>query len=958
MMNQYSSQYARESIVEHATFQLPNAPCEDVYFQESPPRNASIARTSAFPDNPSMSTHVLNHPPSTAHGRYGDGYRENWTPQLTGSRPTTVATGLLVGKRNPSTLYEAGPNLLRNIVQQELNVNGMNNILRSARKESSLPVENSTEFTPRSKDSVSTEDDIIPPVNDAQREDNKDENEHRANQCLDKFSWPSHGHADMQQILADKKKARLDENFMLHRRSNKPTTLHDAAHLSCPLLFGGFSRNSPIRQVCFTIQGSVYCQTIFMIITAGNSLYIATSPGYTDEFSIRVSWYFDFICACIFGFEVFVGMIAYGAIRGKNSYAQNDSFHTVDLLCLGFVILEYVLLYWELWPELTMRPFRMIRIFKPVTKIKMFEGVKNIIDTLAEGAPQLGIIFGFLFLTIIGWTVLTMTMYGKSMRRRCVTMDMQVPACASDFSTGFQSTCDFKKNFSSNMVRQEGGLPVISGGFPFERWCKVLGTEHDKDANGNWLKPKPLGKLVSKGYHDWGLSNTRSSWPKTNGVYHSCEADLWREAMEAGQQYQITQECRDFGFEGNPVKGFSHFDNVWGSTVTLVQVIVPDSYHEVWFRAMESDPHLQPFTMVLFPLITVFDTFLLLGLFVAVVTGTFKRISAEKQSNLFSGHVMHDLETPEPIQDPEFGGVDGGEQGEIKDEFQQLQLTARTITKSWMFQGLISLCIVFHIFSLAINSFNAVDFWKGFGYWSNFGCSMMFLLECLLHCAARGNVRLFFARHRTEFFLVIISIVGLATDLTIWKVLCALRGYRLMRYFKTLEALLTAARASILAIFNVMLFTAMVGLCFTVTGRYLIGDQMNDTSRSNFSGMFLSSLTMFQLFTGDSWSSVMYACMQSMPVDDVMSQFAGCLFVLSWFIFACLVANNLFVAVILENFRIAESIENIAAPGNLASFREKLRDSYKYLFRISNAALGGALTLDTNTGHLYVLCAA
>ena len=319
---------------------------------------------------------------------------------------------------------------------------------------------------------------------------------------------------------------------------------------------------------------------------------------------------------------------------------------------------------------------------------------------------------------------------------------------------------------------------------------------------------------------------------------------------------------------------------------------------------------------------------------------------------------MHYLETPEPIQDPEFGGVDGGEQGEIKDEFQQLQLTARTITKSWMFQGLISLCIAFHIFSLAINSFNAVDFWKGFGYWSNFGCSMMFLLECLLHCAARGNVRLFFARHRTEFFLVIISIVGLATDLTIWKVLCALRGYRLMRYFKTLEALLTAARASVLAIFNVMLFTAMVGLCFTVTGRSLIGDQMNDTSRSNFSGMFLSSLTMFQLFTGDSWSSVMYACMQSMPVDDVMSQFAGCLFVLSWFIFACLVANNLFVAVILENFRIAESIENIAAPGNLASFREKLRDSYKYLFRISNAALGGALTLDTNTGHLYVLRAA
>jgi len=51
----------------------------------------------------------------------------------------------------------------------------------------------------------------------------------------------------------------------------------------------------------------------------------------------------------------------------------------------------------------------------------------------------------------------------------------------------------------------------------------------------------------------------------------------------------------------------------------------------------------------------------------------------------------------------------------------------------------------------------------------------------------------------------------------------------------------------------------LVSVCFAITGRYLIGHTMDELSpRANFSSMPMALLTVFQLFSGDSWTSVMY----------------------------------------------------------------------------------------------------
>jgi hypothetical protein len=646
MVTQYSSQHARDSTAETdpslSGVSLPNMTIDDSRFLGSPihQRKASTA------------------------GVWSDGQRDQPTRSeaLLMGRPSTMGPNVTFDS-STSSINESGDlDLVRSMVQDEIKdklgnasfSGGPKKELSWASQKSFASQDNSKNTTRSQAESDSSDEDIIPPVIQSGTDDDDHDSFPRSAGFVQNSSAETGQNDDNgKDALEEEERRRHEEGFRLARQTkSKPKTLDDAVPIACPYLLGGFHRRSPIRHVCFTIQTNVYWQSTFLLITVANSVYIATAPGYADELSILISWYFDLVCACIFGFEVLSGMIAYGAFQGPTTYVQNDSFHAIDTVCLFFIISEYALRFWDMWPDLTMRPFRMFRLFKPITKIKLFSGIKLILLSLTEGIPQLSILFGFLLLTIIGGDILTMNIYSTSMRRRCVTIDMLLPVCASDFSTGFNATCDFKKQASANMVLTPGGTPVVSGGYPFERRCKIFGTEHAQDASGNWIEPRPPGDLVPTGRFDFGASAV--AWPKdSNGVYHSCQADMWRAARRRGEDFEVTQVCKDFGPgpAGNPQMGFSHFDNVFGATVSLLQVIAMSGYSDVWFRTLESDPDLMIPTMILFPMITIFDTFLLLGLFVAVVCGTYRRIGEEQHYALYSGApVDEDMFTPSPVK--------------------------------------------------------------------------------------------------------------------------------------------------------------------------------------------------------------------------------------------------------------------------------------------------------------------
>lgn len=704
------------------------------------------------------------------------------------------------------------------------------------------------------------------------------------------------------------------------RVTGEPKTLDDAVPLSCPLLFGGFSRRSPIRQKCFEIQNSTMWASIFLLVTLANSLYIAMGPEIIPEERNQTTIlleYFDYACVLVLAFEVVVGSIALGFVRSEITYLRCSDFHKLDFIVLIVTITEYIARYFDV-QGVTLRPFRLLRVFRAITRIKTFAGIKSIILTLKQGLPQLSIVFAMLLFFMAAFSICGMAIYQNSFRRRCVSLAVPVPACSSDFSTGWAGRCDFR-NISQTEIQPEGQI-IISGGYPFEQWCKIY-------------------KNTSEGQYD-------GKYPMDPyGRYHNCQLDRYERAKEDGTDFTVTQMCEEFE---NPRNELQHFDHIGGAMLTLAQVVAPDGYYDVLWQSLESEPVAVPLTWLLYFSISCLCTFLLLGLFVAVVTGTFKRVR-EQYGTAFRSQEVEDQITAEAT--PKIERRSSGEGEEDGDE--AMRRAAQTFILSARFHHFMSLSILAHALAMASDQYNAPETWKQYAEYTYIACNMIFLVETILRFLASDGVGDFWQSkfNKFELAMVMSGIIGLITKSPLLLLIPALRLYRLMSYFPTLEALLLSAVASVRAILNLCLFILIVALCFAVTGRYVFGKLMDDLTRSNFGTFQSAMLTIFQLLTGDSWSAVLFAAMSSKTTT--IGQLFAALFVITWFVFSALIVNNLFVAVIIENFEVAKTIEDIGKPGRLKAVREMLQKSYQQLYVRSTAVISGQLQVDVNTGNTY-----
>jgi hypothetical protein len=179
-------------------------------------------------------------------------------------------------------------------------------------------------------------------------------------------------------------------------------SLEEAVPISCRLFFGGFSRNNFIRKRCFEIHTSAVWSIFFLIATFTVTIYIAILPELQKATSLQASasvelgegparvvrWYdvFDFLSASVLFFEVLTGIIALGFCGGSNTWFETTHFHKLDLIVSIEVIAEYVATFVYGLSGVTMRPFRMLRAFRAITRVRAFSGVRNIVISLSLGA--------------------------------------------------------------------------------------------------------------------------------------------------------------------------------------------------------------------------------------------------------------------------------------------------------------------------------------------------------------------------------------------------------------------------------------------------------------------------------------------------------------------------------------------------------------------------------------------
>jgi hypothetical protein len=320
---------------------------------------------------------------------------------------------------------------------------------------------------------------------------------------------------------------------------------------------------------------------------------VISSPGRNIMFDVG-----EYIFTGIFAFEILVGITALGFVNGPTTWLRISGMNTLDFVIMIAIIIENVLIAMGN-STATVLPFRMLRTLKILSYFKMFWAIRVIVATLMIAGKQiLTLIFVLIFL-LLAISTLLLEFLQSNFSRSCVVLDQSNGPCVADFSTGWASSseCDFmnwqhpKKQTHSFDTPDSDFPTMIEDYYPFQRWCKIMinttAGQYDNDPNY---------ELDFK------------------GRYHTCGAGRKR--------YQPrTEMCVEVG---NPSLGLSHFDDLEGSLVTLMQGVAPDSYYDVIWRSVFSEPQASGFLLIFWIIFTVLTTWLLLGIGVSVVTGTFK----------------------------------------------------------------------------------------------------------------------------------------------------------------------------------------------------------------------------------------------------------------------------------------------------------------------------------------------
>jgi len=318
-----------------------------------------------------------------------------------------------------------------------------------------------------------------------------------------------------------------------------------------------------------------------------------SSPGRNITFDVV-----EYVFTGIFAFEILVGITALGFVNGPTTWLRISAMNTLDLVIMIGIIIENVLNAMG-YSAVTVLPFRILRTLKILSYFKMFWGVRVIVSTLMLGSMQLLTVIFILLFFLLAMSTLLLPFLQSSFSRSCVVLHQSFGPCVADFSTGWASSseCDFmnwqhSEKQTHSFDTQDSDFPtMIEDYYPFQRWCKILinttAGQYDNDPNY---------ELDFK------------------GRYHTCGAGRPRYRPR-------TEMCVEVG---NPSMGLSHFDNFEGSLVSLMQGAAPDSYYDVIWRSVFSEPQASGFLLILWIVFTFLTTWLLLGIFVAVVTGTFK----------------------------------------------------------------------------------------------------------------------------------------------------------------------------------------------------------------------------------------------------------------------------------------------------------------------------------------------
>ncbi|KAF3910270.1 hypothetical protein ABW21_db0205254 [Orbilia brochopaga] len=349
----------------------------------------------------------------------------------------------------------------------------------------------------------------------------------------------------------------------------------------------------------------------------------------------------------------------------------------------------------------------------------------------------------------------------------------------------------------------------------------------------------------------------------------------------------------------NPYGGTVSFDNILQSMELVFIIISSNTFTDLMYYTADSD-YLWSALFFIFGMIIL--TFWLVNLLVAVITSSFQVIREESKQSAFrnEGDADDKDESPDP---PHITHV------------QPRTNQAKNIYNKTEFIWIVVIFIGLGV--EAVRSADMSNYRRDIINGTQLTVSLLLFGEIILRFAVdwRGFVKL--PRNWFDLLLVIITCVmelppvrsqeTVYAWLTLFQIL---RFYRIVLFLPVTRNLLLLVLGSVSGILNLLFFVLLITfLCSIFAVQLLRGNIPKMGSDGNpiritFNNIWNSFLGMYQIFSSEGWTTLLYNAQQYENRFHV--GWISAAFFILWFILANLIILNMFIAVIQENFDVTE----------------------------------------------------
>ncbi|EWC43991.1 hypothetical protein DRE_01343 [Drechslerella stenobrocha 248] len=350
----------------------------------------------------------------------------------------------------------------------------------------------------------------------------------------------------------------------------------------------------------------------------------------------------------------------------------------------------------------------------------------------------------------------------------------------------------------------------------------------------------------------------------------------------------------------NPYAGTVSFDNILQSMELVFVIISSNTFTDLMYYTADSDYLWSALSNCLCSMIIL--TFWLVNLLVAVITSSFQVIREESKHSAFRN------------KDDDDDKTEGHGRPHI------IESEARVSQAKKIYDKTEFIWIIIIFIGLAVECVRSADMSNRRRDIINvveLTVSLLLLGEIILRFAAdwRGFFKL--PRNSVDLALVVITCVmelppirnqeTVYAWLTLFQIL---RAYRIVLYVPITRNLLLVVLGSVGGIVNLIFFVLLVTfLCSIFAVQLLRGnipqnDEGGEEIRITFNNIWNSFLGMYQIFSSEGWTTILYTAQQYESEFHV--GWISATFFILWFILANLIILNMFIAVIQENFDVTE----------------------------------------------------